>query len=195
VLSDEYWLVHSGDVKVYEDTSPPARARLVRGCVPVRSDAEALEVMEARDFDPSETLVLHVAGGTAGEICHDVERAASDATQEIAVLRYASDEIVVDVTTSEPGYLLLTDAWYPGWQARIASRAPQEATAETPTELDGTLSQVLRADILFRAVAVEPGDWRVTLRYRPRPFVWGVGLSLLGVVLLWGYVRALRRRS
>ncbi len=194
VLSDQYWLIHSGDVKIYEDVSPPARARLVHNCVLARSDAEALELMRDRDFDPSDTLVLHIADGLAADSCRDAEDSAAGPAQQVTVVRHSSDEVVIDVTTTEPGHLLLTDAWYPGWEAQVTSRVPGESADDTSGAFPESPLPVLRADILFRAVAIEPGDWRVTLTYRSRPFFWGIGLSLLGLLLLGLYARVIGGR-
>ena len=81
-------------------------------------------------------------------------------------------ELAVEV--EQPGYVVLTDAWYPGWQAELAplETADEGASEELP---------VLRADLLFRAVPVEPGSWRLTFTYRPRSLYLGAGVTLLGL--------------
>ena len=78
---------------------------------------------------------------------------------------------------------MVPDSWDAGWQATVNGRS----------------APVLRANYDQQAVAVPPGDVRVTLRYRPPGLRLGGLLSLLGVlavaVLLvapWGRSR---RRS
>lgn len=90
------------------------------------------------------------------------------------------DRLGYQVQASSPGWLLLADIWYPGWQVFV----------------DGVERPLYRANTLFRAVAVGPGDREVVFHYRPLSFLVGlavslfVGLSLLVVVAYRWYTRA-----
>ena len=64
-----------------------------------------------------------------------------------------------------PGLLVLSDTFYPGWEARVN----RHAAAIHPT------------DGLFRGVAVPAGTSTVTVRYRPESFRLGVLLALAGL--------------
>jgi hypothetical protein len=75
----------------------------------------------------------------------------------------------IDLVISQPGYLVLAHTYYPGWSA----------------EVDGRPTELLRANYVFMALPVEPGERQVTLRYRPVSLMLGAfvsGLSLLSVV-------------
>jgi uncharacterized membrane protein YfhO len=72
------------------------------------------------------------------------------------------------VSLSEPGYLLQREAWYPGWHARI----------------DGVEAPFLRADGLFRAVAIGPGQHEVEIFFESSSFRRGVLLSGAGLVVI-----------
>ena len=63
---------------------------------------------------------------------------------------------------------VLTDQWYPGWEATV----------------DDTPVEVLRADTVFRAVCVPEGQHTVTFRYRPASLRRGALISLAGWVAL-----------
>jgi hypothetical protein len=81
--------------------------------------------------------------------------------------------VVVEAEAREPGYLVLLEAWDPGWEATV----------------DGRAAPVLRANRLFRAVPLPAGRHTVELRYRPRGFRTGLWLALAGAALLaaaWG---------
>ncbi|RME33564.1 MAG: hypothetical protein D6793_09625 [Thermoflexia bacterium] len=162
VLSDRgrFRPAHSGDVKVYEnlDVLPrafvPARAQGVSGA------EEALARMRSPDFDPTAEVV--VEGG------EDLARQPGG-PESVRVTVCEPERVEVEATLTAPGYLVLTDALYPGWQAWV----------------DGTRTEILPADLLFRAVRLEAGTHRVVFRFRPRSFYAGAGISLLALAA-WG---------
>jgi len=68
------------------------------------------------------------------------------------------------------GYLVVDDAWFPGWRA----------------EVDGLESPVLRANVYFKAVWVPEGARRVELAYEPYSLRLGAAISVgaLAIVAL-----------
>ena len=82
----------------------------------------------------------------------------------LLVARLAEDRperVVAELTTNSPGVLVVTDLHYPGWIA----------------EENGKRLPILRADGLFRAVALGAGTHRVTFRYRPLSVAIGAAIS------------------
>ena len=84
---------------------------------------------------------------------------SGDGTGAAQVVKYAAEEVVVAVETSEPAYLVLSDSYYPGWSAT----------------LDGEEIPIHKADVAFRAVAVPAGEHQVVFRYLPTHFWVGSG--------------------
>ena len=171
VISDRgrYRLAHSGDVKIYENLDVLPRAFFVPNALGAEDDAHALALMGDPDFVPSELLVLDEARGPLA----DNARVALDplAPPTASTVRIAHDmpeRVEVDVLTSAPGYLVLADAWYPGWHATV----------------DGLDVPLQRADLLFRAVALDAGDHRVAFVFRPASLTVGAGVTLAGLVAL-----------
>ena len=77
----------------------------------------------------------------------------------------------VTVSTSEKAVLVVSEISYPGWEASI----------------DGQSVPVRRANYLFRAVEVPPGDHVVQFRFDPLSWKVGLGASAitwLGLVVL-----------
>ncbi len=167
VLSDHFRLAHSGDVKIYENLRSQPRAFLVHAAVPAADDAAALVALRAPAFDPAAQVVL------AGPARAVEAGQAPPPAESVRVLSYAAERVELAVEAARPGYVVLTDAWYPGWEARIA---PLDAEGGAAVEVE-----VLRADLLFRAVQVEPGSWRLTFTYRPRTLYLGAGVTLVGL--------------
>ncbi len=85
-----------------------------------------------------------------------------------AVVTVDPDEVALECTSPSPGYAVLLDAWAPGWTATV----------------NGEPAEVLRAEALVRAVAVEAGDQRIAFRYRTPGLRLGLLLSA-GGWLLW----------
>jgi hypothetical protein len=96
----------------------------------------------------------------------------------VEVLRHAPGDVEIVARLIRPGLLVLTDAFYPGWRA----------------EVDGQRVRLLRADYVFRAVALGPGEHRIIFRYRPWWRVWVWGLSVGGLGLALGLAPAVCRR-
>jgi Bacterial membrane protein YfhO len=78
------------------------------------------------------------------------------------------EEVGVEARVAAPSLLVLTDTHYPGWTATV----------------DGVATPILRADYLFRAVALTPGAHEVRFAYRPWSFRAGAALTLVGVAAL-----------
>jgi hypothetical protein len=67
------------------------------------------------------------------------------------IVAWRPDRVDVEVDSTEPGVLVLHDAFYPGWFV----------------EVDGQPARMLRANVLFRAVEVSEGRHRVVFTYAP----------------------------
>jgi hypothetical protein len=94
--------------------------------------------------DPRTTVVLEAPPSAAGT------------TGEARLIRYRNTVIETSVDSPGGGWLVLNDLWHPWWFA----------------EIDGLPAPILRANVLFRAVAVPAGLHRVTFRFRPLAGAW-----------------------
>jgi hypothetical protein len=179
ILSDQgrFRLAHSGDVKIYENLDVLPRAFLVHEneAVAAADDGAALALMRTDTFDPTAELVLSIDEGlvlspgegtvpTGDEGAEPVR--AGPSRESARVTRYAPERVEIEVLAEAPGYLILTDAWYPGWEARV----------------DGEPVPVHRADLLFRAVFLDAGRHSVVFAFRPMSLLVGAAISLTGLV-------------
>jgi hypothetical protein len=85
--------------------------------------------------------------------------------------------IVVKVNQSHAGILVLADAWYPGWSARI----------------DNQPADVFPVDGAFRGVVVEAGTHTVEFVYTPRSFQIGIWITALSTAFLGAAIIRLLR--
>jgi disulfide bond formation protein DsbB len=165
--------VFDGDpaLNVYLNRSALPRALVVHRAVSAPDHEAAWAAVQAPDFDPAAQVVLE--GGEALDVSP-----AARATIHFDVAGLNRLQLRVD--TPADGYLVLGDAWYPGWQAWV----------------DGQPAPVLRANYAFRAVRLAPGQHRVQMTFVPRSWAVGLALTLLTLtgVVVWGGIRAVRTR-
>jgi hypothetical protein len=170
-----YRLVHSGDVKVYENLDVLPRAFVTPEAMTATDDNAAQALLAAREFDPQAALVLTADGGSPTTAGSPAVRGRWSAV----ITKYAPE--LIRLSAGGPGYLLLTDAFYPGWAATV----------------DGEAATILRANILFRAVWLPEGEHQVEFRYAPFSVTlgwWISGVSWWIVVAfgLWRWRRPAR---
>ena len=67
------------------------------------------------------------------------------------IVSYQNTEIVIEAEAPSGGLLLLYDIWHPWWRASV----------------DGKPADILKADVLFRAVALSPGKHQVRFSFHP----------------------------
>lgn len=130
---------------IYENTN--ALPRIMLATEARRADFDQL-LRDGRwpDFDPRKTVLLENAEPS------DPARRAGSAR----ILSYRNTAIDIAVDAPDGGWLVLNDPWMPWWFAAI----------------DGVETPVLRANVLFRAVAIPPGSHRIEFRFRPFRGAW-----------------------
>lgn len=131
---------------------------------------EALGELMAPGFDPERDVVLVEPDSP--------HRPALDFRGTVRLVRRRADRIELEVTASAPGYVVVTQAWDPGWRASV----------------DGNLAELLNANLLFCGVRIPAGPHRVQLLYRPPSAAWGAAATVLAIVLGLGWWGSARRR-
>jgi hypothetical protein len=151
------------------------RAHIVHQAL-VKKDSEVLDYMMGDEFDPMETVVFSdVTGIPEITTFPDTEK-----DQEMCrVVSYASDEITVDAKLKTPGFLVMSEINYPGWQAFVNDK----------------MTPLLTGNYLFRTVALDPGRHRVRFVYNPFSFKAGTVVSLVSLLgIIVGLVILGRKR-
>ncbi|HEX2988541.1 MAG TPA: YfhO family protein, partial [Chloroflexota bacterium] len=91
-----------------------------------------------------------------------------DGGERVKVTADRTSSVDITVDMNQPGFLVLSDSYYPGWKVYV----------------DGTESQILRANYTVRAVPLGTGSHQVRFVYDPVSLKLGVGLSLVGTLLV-----------
>jgi hypothetical protein len=164
-----YRLVHSGDVKIYENSDVLPRAFAVHSWQWQPDVAGSVAAMAEPSFDLRREAVL-VGDGEAGT----GETNGSRAT----ITAYELELVRVSVEMDDDGLLVLTDAVYPGWQAAV----------------DGVPAPIYQANGLFRGVMVPAGAHEVVFRYEPASLRFGAIVSALALLVWLALIMAGRAR-
>jgi len=152
----------AGGVHIYRRHKIPPRVRVLFQAALATDLDDAAELLNSHANHLAETVVIENANPAF--ICK-----RPGARPKLQVLAYRNNEvrIAVDMGLGR-GYLLLADAYAPGWLAY----------------LDGVETTIHPADVAMRAVAVPEGVHEVVFRYSP--LWWWLGLPLAGLGALLG---------
>ncbi len=151
-------LVHSGDVKIYENLDLLPRAYLVHNTVPAADVDAALARLKVGDLGPDSAVV-------EGDLAFTGSPSPDDTAQ---ILAYAPERVEIQVRSAQDALLVLSDSFYPGWQATV----------------DGAAAPILAVNGLVRGVSVAAGTHTVIFEYRPQGWQRGLWISGVGV-LIW----------
>jgi hypothetical protein len=149
---------------VYELIGVFPRAFLVRS-FETAPDSLTLQRILSPDFNPAISAVLETAPEPAP---------LEDAPGSVRWLERGVNEQLLEVQTSGPALLVVSDNYYPSWNV----------------EIDGQAVQLLRADHTLRAVAVPGGTHQVRFYYRSGLYRAAVWTTLLSTLLVLGIIGA-----
>ena len=152
-----------GQTRVYENKDVFPRAFMVYDYQLARSKQETIELMMSETVDLSQTVILEESPG---------EFELFPGENQVVIRNYQENQIIFEVETEQPGILVLTDTYYPGWKAFV----------------DGQNMPIYRADYHFRAILIPQGKHLVRFIYQPDSFRIGVILSLIGLISLGGFL-------
>jgi hypothetical protein len=147
------------DGRVLVNPHPLPRAFLVGRARSCLAETDALRLLQTGRVDVRREVVIDGCGDvpTAGPLGPE-SRADVQASEP--------DEVIVRTTTDAPAWLVLTDTWFPGWEARV----------------DGRPARIWRGNHAFRAVWLPGGADEVRFVYRPSSFRYGLALTAVGLV-------------
>lgn len=144
---------------LYEIENPVPRVYIASRVVYEPQGAKTLRLLSDPAFDPRREVLVD-----AKITMNTDHTGASEAT----IIRYANTNVVIDASLANPGVLVLTDSYYPGWKVFI----------------DGRQGKIFRANHFFRGVRLAAGTHTVEFKYEPLSFAMGLWISLLSLFML-----------
>jgi hypothetical protein len=154
---------NSATLKIYENKTSLAHAFLVPQCRVLNTAREYKETFERKDFNPEQILLLDAEPKNFP--CS--EKKGSEKKGSVQIDSYQSNTLDISVNLPSRQFLFLSDSYFPGWKAYV----------------DGKEREILRANYLFRAVIIEPGEHQVHFSYEPFSFKLGLVISLTTLLI------------
>ncbi len=153
-------------IHVFENNRAMPRAWLVGEEIVVDSRDGVLAAIKTEGFDPRRQVVLERPSGLA--------LAGPGSGQTVTISNHSPNRISLVSESDRPSVLVLSEVYYPGWQAIV----------------DGQPSPILRANWAFRAVALEAGRHEIDLRFRPTSLLAGAAISGIAWMLAFAFLIA-----
>ncbi len=138
------WIVHEAEAKNREET---------------------LDFMREPGFDPRKTVVLEPRDVPEALF---TETPRLDIAETCGITRYEKDDMALLADLASPGFLVLSEIDYPGWQVYV----------------NGEKREILRGNYLFRTIPLEPGRHKIRLRFSPMSFKLGAAVSIATLLLV-----------
>jgi hypothetical protein len=149
------------NVKVYRNRELLPRASFVSDYKVISDEQEALGFLRSKDFNPVDVVVLNEEPASFENIPSSKHNNA-----RVEIKHYSSGKVILNVTASSDGILVLSDTFYPGWKAYV----------------DWKEVEIMKANTVMRAVIVSKGKHIVKFVYDPVPFSYGLRLGLCTLI-------------
>lgn len=157
INTEKYKEVLFDDFYIYENKTYLPRASVVENAV-VKKKEYVLNYLDSDKFNPYRSIVIE-----EDEILLPDKNHRRLNKKDVKIIDYQPSIIKFETITDSPAWLLLNDAFYPGWKSFI----------------DNKQVKIYRANYLFRAINLPVGRHLVTFRYEPFSYKLGKIISLL----------------
>jgi hypothetical protein len=107
------------------------------------------------------------------------------------ITAYEPTHIVIEATLRQPGLVVLSDAWFPGWEATVHTRSTQGVEPQSQAAI------IHRTNRVLRGVWLPAGGHTIEMHYRPASYIRGATISGASWVALAvvGLVHLTQRRK
>lgn len=148
-------------IRVYENRRAMPTAYLVHNTVLKEKEGEVLAEVANQAFDARVLAVIE--DKNLPSLTGADKQSVAD---EVTSVRTDNNTLSVDVKTDKPGFLVVTDQYFPGWHAVV----------------DGAEVAISHANYLFKGIPIGPGTHKVVFYFRPT--FWNLSLVLLALCFI-----------
>lgn len=153
-------------VRIYKNKFVMPRAFVVHKIKVVSSVQEALDKLMEKEFKPDKYAIVEGPVET-----HIKELNGTDINSDkVEIVKYLSNEVIINTNLSNNGLLILNDTLYPGWEVYV----------------DLKKERIYQTNYLVRGVFITKGEHRIRFIYNPWTFKLGffITISTLLITLI-----------
>lgn len=167
--SSQFELVYDAEVQIYQNRNALSRAFVVHRAVLAAEEDAAVTLMQRPDFDPSAEAV--VEGSLSEDRLAALDRSPAVDGSSVEITHYSDNRVELLARMDNPGLLVFSDAYYPGWKAYV----------------DGEQVPIYPTDVALRSVFLTAGEHSVEFTYSPTSFRLGAAVTIASLALLLIY--------
>jgi hypothetical protein len=202
-VRSNFKLLYDGEneINIYENLDALPRVHVTQSAVLSPNAETTFEIMKSGRFDPASEVLLEyhsdddrltnlidsgnykLIDDTEDKLRRYIlegiipgEQVVENTRDSAHIESYEMDSVTISATMTRPGFLILSDTFYPGWRATI----------------NGQPAKIFRANGFVRAIALDAGMHKVEFRYIPVSFFLGLAISIM-TLLVWAIVRIIMR--
>lgn len=165
-------------IRVYRNNLALPRAYVVKDVEQVRTSEECLRKLADKSFDAHQKVLIETKTVDAS-LNFSCGQNVFPPAKKVDIVIDRPNYVSMSTDVSYDGMLVLTDMFFPGWEARV----------------DGRKVNVYCANYAFRGVLLPAGKHKVEFLYNPVTFQIGVALLLAFVLVAPAALMLSRRRS
>lgn len=152
-------------IKIYENNNSLPHAFIVHN-VKFLSKDKILNYMLGEEFNPRREVVIEQPIPNTQYPIPDAGCGIQNA--KCKIVEYEPNRVKIKCYLKKPGWLVLSDTFYPGWKVYV----------------NGIKDKIYKANYCFRAVYLDKGDNFVIFNYIPMLFCIGLWISLVGLFFI-----------
>jgi len=153
---------------IYKNRNAFPRAFVVHRVIFSENEAESLTLLKKhRNILRRLCIIEENDQEERKRISEALKSSMPEGEEDVKITGYLPHRVTVEVTMHNPGFLILSDTYYPGWKVTV----------------DGREEKIFPTDYLIRGVFLEKGDHSVEFSYEPMSFTIGVIISALGIAM------------
>ncbi|MBF0384807.1 MAG: YfhO family protein [Candidatus Omnitrophica bacterium] len=158
--------VYSNEVNIFERQTAFPRAFVVHRAVFEKSQEKTIQLMKENAGNLRNLAFVETENTPEFQAALSSSPEQDSSSAEIT--EYTPNRVKIKAQMENPGFLILSDTYYPGWKAKI----------------DGKKTKVYPAYLMLRSVFVDKGTHEIEFYFLPFSFLLGVGIAFLTLIIL-----------
>jgi hypothetical protein len=159
--------IRLSDSTILERAPRPKHAYLAKDGIVVKREEDLPKIFYQPDFNLSTHIILESETDLRPEDKPSKDISSPSSIGEITSVKQHTNSLEITASIKEPGYLVLSQYYYPGWNAYI----------------DGEQVDIFRAYHFLSGIKIEKhGEIHIDFRYEPRSVYYGLALSAIGLL-------------